>query len=81
VISTITQWDRRHWGAGGADFHWWCTEAPEAFVGSEPAYRSLRAELQALVGAGIYGRLEAYLDRRSGRFAPLPHPAVRARRG
>src|SRR5271155_3855612 len=31
VTSTIRQWDRRHWGAGGLEFHWWCTESPEAF--------------------------------------------------
>ena len=36
VTSTVTQWDRRHWGEGGEEFHWWCTEAPEAF-GGEPS--------------------------------------------
>ena len=38
VTSVIRQWDRRHWGGGGEEFHWWCTEAPEAFVGREPVY-------------------------------------------
>ena len=32
VTSTVAQWDRRHWGEGGAEFHWWCTSAPEAFA-------------------------------------------------
>jgi len=32
VITRISQWNRSHWGAGGADFHWWCTEDPNAFV-------------------------------------------------
>jgi len=30
VITRISQWNRSHWGAGGADFHWWCTEDPNA---------------------------------------------------
>ena len=25
VITRISQWDRRDWGPGGAEFHWWCT--------------------------------------------------------
>jgi len=40
VTTTVTQWDRRHWGEGGAEFHWWCTEAPEAFRGACLLYTS-----------------------------------------
>ncbi|MDP9388883.1 MAG: hypothetical protein M3Q48_13470 [Actinomycetota bacterium] len=80
VTSTVRQWDRRHWGAGGAEFHWWCTEAPEAFTAAEPVYRHLGEELAALVGAGVYAMVAAYLDARAaGPAVPLPHPAVRAR--
>ena len=39
VTSVIRQWDRRHWGKGGREFHWWCTEAPDAFVGKKPVYQ------------------------------------------
>jgi hypothetical protein len=81
VTSTITQWDRRHWGDGGAEFHWWCTEAPEAFGGSVPVYRHMRNELVGLSGPLVYGMLAAYLERRAaGPGVPLPHPAVRSRR-
>jgi hypothetical protein len=83
VTSTVTQWDRKHWGDGGAEFHWWCTEAGEAFSGSEPVYRHMRQELVALSGPLIYGMVAAYLEQRasvrSGPGVPLPHPAVRAR--
>ena len=48
----ITQWDRRHWGGGGEEFHWWCTEAPEAFRARQPVYVTLRPELIAMVGRG-----------------------------
>jgi hypothetical protein len=82
VTSTIRQWDRRHWGAGGREFHWWCTEAPDAFVGSNPVYEEMQAELTELVGAKVYDRLVALLrerDRRRAQGVPLPHPAVRSR--
>ena len=77
VTSTIGQWDRRHWGGGGAEFHWWCTESPEAFIGHEPVYVAMRDELVALVGAGVHDRLVAYLQARTASGTPLPHPTVR----
>ena len=80
VTSTIRQWDRRHWGEGGAEFHWWCTESPEAFIGERPVYQELGPELTALVGAPTYARLVGYLEDRAARSArgvPLPHPALR----
>jgi hypothetical protein len=80
VTSTVTQWDRRHWGDGGAEFHWWCTEAPEAFAGSEPVYLSLRAELRAMTGGTVHDLLEGYLRRKSGRVVALAHPTVRRTR-
>lgn len=64
VTSIIRQWDRRDWGKGGAEFHWWCTEAPDAFVGMRPAHEELENELIAMVGKKIYRRLAAYLKAR-----------------
>jgi hypothetical protein len=79
VTTTVGEWGRRQWGAGGAEFHWWCTEAPEAFVGREPVYRAMADELVALVGRQVYDRLVAHLDGRR-RATTLPHPAVRRSR-
>jgi hypothetical protein len=80
VTSTVRQWDRRNWGAGGLEFHWWCTEAPEAFTGARPVYREMAGELAELVGHDAYARLAAYLEARlSGPGTPLPHPTVRRR--
>jgi len=82
VTSTIRQWDRRHWGEGGEQFAWWCTEAPDAFVGSRPVYREMEAELTEMVGKKAYGMLVSHLDERAERIpkgVPLPHPAVRRR--
>jgi hypothetical protein len=76
VTSKVGQWDRRHWGAGGHEFHWWCTEAPEAFTSGEPVYVTMAQELAELVGPRIYRRLAAELDRRRAVGTALPHPAV-----
>ncbi|HVC25533.1 MAG TPA: hypothetical protein VND23_07240 [Acidimicrobiales bacterium] len=77
VTSTVTEWDRRHWGPAGEEFHWWCTEAPEAFTGARPVYRSLAEELVGLVGLGPYEALVGYLEERAVRGTALPHPVVR----
>jgi hypothetical protein len=75
VTSRLREWKRRDWGEGGQDFHWWCTETPEAFVGREPVYKSSRDEIVELVGAHIYDLMVAQLERAG--WTPLPHPAVR----
>lgn len=80
VTTTITQWDRKHWGEGGEQFHWWCTEAPEAFVGTRAVYEEMGPELTAMIGKKTYRRLKAYLEDRDQRVAarvPLPHPVLR----
>jgi hypothetical protein len=77
VTSTVTEWGRGQWGAGGAEFHWWCTEAPEAFTAAGPVYLSMADELVELVGAEVYERLAAYLAERAVGTVPLPHPTVR----
>ena len=78
VTTRLRDWKRRDWGDGGADFHWWCTEAPEAFNGADPVYISARDEIIELVGEGPYSTLVEVLERAD--WTPLPHPAVRRRR-
>ncbi len=77
VRSTVRQWDRRDWGGGGSEFHWWCTESHEAFVGTEPVYKTLRTELTAMVGEANYKTLARYLERIRPTETRLPHPALR----
>ena len=67
VTSVIRQWDRRHWGKGGREFHWWCTEAPDAFVGSKPVYEEMQAELTKMVGAKVYEQFVALVKERERR--------------
>jgi hypothetical protein len=79
VVSTVRQWDRGDWGRGGSEFHWWCTEGPEAFVSAEPVFESMKDELVEMVGRPVYDMLARYLARRMAPAVPLPHPAVRRR--
>ena len=75
---TLRDWKRRDWGEGGEEFHWWCTESPDAFTSSTPVLVSLRDEIVALVGEEVYERL---LDLAPHRHATtwVPTPAVRRR--
>jgi hypothetical protein len=77
--TTITSYDRGAWGPGGADFGWWCTtDGPEAYVGTEPVYRSMRAELEAMTSPEVYAELAAYLDQRAiVPRRPIPLPLLR----
>ena len=81
VTSTVTQWDRRHWGDGGEEFHWWCTEAPEAFRARQPVYVDPPAGADRHGGRGRV-RPPGRLSRRRGKppasRSPIPSaPAPR----
>jgi hypothetical protein len=78
VTSTLREWKRRDWGAGGAEFHWWCTEAPEAFVDERPVYETNRDEIVEMVGQVPYDLFVAHVRSRTN-VQLLPHPALRRR--
>jgi|SRR5579875_1526158 len=75
LVSTLTEFDRRSWGGGGHDLHWWCTSSPEAHVGTEPFYISYAAELTELIGAAAYKELSKMAAKRIKRGLVAPHPA------
>jgi hypothetical protein len=79
VTSTLREWKRRDWGAGGFEFHWWCTEDPEAFIDRQPVYETMRDEIVEMVGAEVYALLLDHLTARGGHSQYLPHPALRRR--
>lgn len=88
VTSTLREWKRRDWGAGGFEFHWWCTDDPQAFVGHRPVYEELRDEIVEMVGEAPYLSILSQLEERTrdatnGHHPPtevfLPHPALRSR--
>jgi len=74
VLTTLGEFDRRGWGPGGADLHWWCTSSPEAHVGADPVVLSYGPELTALIGPAAYAELVRLCEQRAGRLPP--HPAT-----
>jgi hypothetical protein len=78
VISRLTEFGRDGWGEGGEDFGWWCTEAPEAFIGARPVYESMSIELKKMLGKRLHRQVVEYLDGRRAvkAFPPVPHPAA-----
>jgi len=80
LVSTITEFDRRGWGDGGHDLHWWCTSSPEAHVARERLFVTYAAELTALVGSAAYAELARLCVARAARGLVAPHPASVAAR-
>lgn len=63
-VHTIAAFERGHWGDGGADFGWYCTEDPAAFTGARPLYQSMETELRSMVGDAVYEALASHLASR-----------------
>ena len=70
----LTEFGRDGWGEGGEEFAWWCTEAPEAFTGGEPVYKSMETELRLMLGDAVYDEVVKYM-RRPARVRPAAHAA------
>ncbi len=75
LVSSIGEFDRRGWGPGGADLHWWCTGSPAAHVAPEPLVVTYEAELVALVGRPAYDELRRLTELRLDLGLVAAHPA------
>jgi hypothetical protein len=76
LLSVIAEFDRRGWGEGGHDLHWWCTSSPEAHVGVRPMFEEYGPELTALIGAKAYDRMVELCRERMEKGLVAPHPAT-----
>jgi hypothetical protein len=76
LVSTVSEFDRRGWGEGGHDLHWWCTSSPEAHIGGEPLFESYRPELIALIGEPAYLELARLCELRLAQGLVAEHPAT-----
>jgi hypothetical protein len=75
LVDTVGEFDRRGWGPGGHDLHWWCTGSPTAHVSPEPLVDTYAAELTALIGADAYAELRRLAQLRLDQGLIAPHPA------
>lgn len=64
LVVGIGEYDRRGWGPGGHDLHWYCSGNTEAHVGADPVYVTERDALVELMGAPAYDVLAAACARR-----------------
>jgi hypothetical protein len=76
--TTITEFDRRAWGEGGHDLHWYCTGDPAVHIGAKQVWESLADELTELIGEKAFAELAAMCKRRKGLGLIAVHPATRA---
>ncbi|MCW2580261.1 MAG: uncharacterized protein JWR82_1862 [Blastococcus sp.] len=75
LVSSIGEFDRRGWGAGGHDLHWWCTGSPAAHVSPEPLVATYAAELTELLGEPAYAELRRLAELRLDQGLIAAHPA------
>jgi hypothetical protein len=73
--TTLGEFDRRGWGSGGHDLHWWCTGSPAAHVAPEPLVATYADELTALIGGSAYAELRRLTEARLDQGLVAPHPA------
>ncbi len=53
-VITIGAWQASDWKADGGERSWFCTTAPEAFVATDPVWRTLADELKEITGLAVY---------------------------
>jgi hypothetical protein len=76
LLTVLGEFDRRGWGEGGHDLHWWCTSSPEAHVGTKPMVEEYEPELVALIGQAAYDELHEICLRRLKLGLVAIHPAT-----
>ena len=60
-VVTIGAWQASDWKADGGQRSWFCTTAAEAFVATDPVWRTLAEELKEITGPEVYELLAAAL--------------------
>jgi hypothetical protein len=81
LLSVLGEFDRRGWGEGGHDLHWWCTSSPEAHIGGRPMYEEYEPELTELIGEAAFARLAEMCAERVKLGLVAVHPATAAGTG
>lgn len=79
-------WDISQWHMDDSEFNdfrytarWWCMDTPDAFIGTNPVYKSLEKEIRKFIGDRPYELLVEALEARiaSGNtYAPMPGAIV-----
>lgn len=77
--TSVLRWDRHAWNDSAGDageqdwLNWWCVDSPESYVGTQPVYKYMEAELRRVCGDKVYGMLCDELERRKDNYVtPMP---------
>jgi hypothetical protein len=75
-IHTLRPYDHElDWGSGDDEpLDWWCIDSPDAYVGTEPVYRSEAGLLRRVLGDGLYEEVAAHMEKRFGTPEPPRTP-------
>ena len=79
LVVSITEYDRRGWGAGGHDLDWYCSGSTEAHVATEPVFVTERGTLVALMGQAAYDVLAEHCEARMATLAAARSVAAKQR--
>ena len=63
-VTVIGEYDRKAWGEGGHDFHWYCTANTEAHNAKNAVYQSSREELILMMSPKAFNILEKHCENR-----------------
>jgi hypothetical protein len=79
--TTVTEYTRRGWGAGGEDFDWYCTSDPGCHgngVGDEALWSTNAEELRELIGDAAYEVVAEHCRQRESlaKVAPSGFPLL-----
>lgn len=82
-VVVVDVWDADEWGGIDKDgthdswMKWWCVDTPDAYIGADPVYKYLEAELRLTIGDGAYETMCAEIEKRKGNYiAPMPGSVV-----
>ena len=79
LVVSIGEYDRRGWGAGGHDLHWYCSGNTEAHVAADPVYVTERSTLIELMGPDAYDVLVSHAEAHCSALAAARLVAARTR--
>lgn len=81
-VYELRPWDTAQWFPDEYEFndnsmshHWWCIDVPDAYVGSDPVYKTLEEELTKTLGERDWSFVKAAIDERlalGNTYPPMP---------
>ncbi|MET9021981.1 hypothetical protein ABZV93_18545 [Actinopolymorpha sp. NPDC004070] len=81
-VRSVFAFDIDVWGVRDEDgthdstIAWWCTETPDAYIGTRMVYQSMERELRRMMGDKPYDRMVQLIQERKPTPAPMPGAVI-----